>query len=426
MKIQTIRHLILGLLTLLSGYIYVIANTTLPEKIIIKKPPLIKIQSEEKDTLLYLNKLRTKAGLIPLKSNKILNISAKNHAKYLIFNHKIGHFEDIKHKEYTGQYGAQRAIHRGYKTSLIIENVSSNNPNYKESVDGLMGAIYHRFGFLDFHINEIGIGILQDKENPNSTAFVYDMGNSELNNLCKNPSKENNKNTLEKICANQKIKLSPKKFFSAINSNVFHNHAMITYPFDGQKDIPPAFYEELPDPLPEYSVSGFPISLSFDEAQFKSVEILSFKLYNDNKEINETILYNKESDPNHKLKKFEFALFPLKRLDWDTKYTVKSTYKTNGRIHNHTWSFTTRSFVEPVYAVTTTNHHFKLTEGKSAIFYFPPHSKRDILHSLRYPRNLDISFIDKNTIRITAQHHFKEKIILRMGRHRLVLESKNS
>jgi len=423
MKIQTIRHLILGLLTLLSGYIYVIANTTLPEQIISKEPPIIKIEIEEKRTLQYLNQLRKKAGLVPLRSNGILNRSAKSHARYLISNHKIGHFEDIKKKDYTGKYGAERAIYRGYKTPLIIENVSSNNPNYKESVDGLMGAIYHRFGFLDFHINEIGIGILQDKINLNSTAFVYDMGNRELNGLCSKLPKEKFKDPLENICANQSINLSTKKFFQAINSNTQHNRSIITYPFDGQKDIPPAFYEELPDPLPEYSVSGFPISLSFDESQFKTVEVLSFKLYNsDNEEIKETILYNKESDPNHKLKKFEFALFPLKRLAWDSRYTIKSTYKTNGVIHNNIWSFRTKSFPEPIYSVTQTDHHFKLIKGKSAIFYFPPRSKRDILHSLRYPANLDISFIDKNTIKITAHQKFKENIILKIGEHQLVLE----
>ena len=423
MKKQTLRYTVLSLLTFLSTCLYLFANTNLPQDECPKKSLDLNTEVEADHSLAYLNQLRLGAGLIPLTENISLGLAAQNHADYLIKNKKIGHYEEAKYRGYTGEYGSNRAIQTGYKTPMIIENVSSNNLNYQESIDGLMGAIYHRFGFLDFHIDEIGIGVHQDPNNPYQTAFVYDMGNQALNNLCTTPQQTQDKKPLVKVCANPKITFSKKRFFNAINSNSKLNHPLITYPYNGQSDIPPAFYEELPDPLPEHSVSGFPISVSFDESHFKSIEMLSFKLYDSTgKELTDTLQYNQQTDPNHKLKKFEFALFPLQRLAWNHTYKVKIQYKADKKREEKTWYFKTRTFQEPLHAVTAKHHHFKLIKGEAAIFYFPPHSPHDILPSLRYPASLDINFVDKNTIKITAKQAFKNRLILHIGSHQLSLD----
>jgi len=422
MNKQNIRQSILGLLTLFSMYLYAIANNPNSQTMRVEKSLLLDISLEEKRTMYYLNKLRKEAGLVPLNRNIILESSAKNHANYLVRNHRIGHYEDENKTGYTGEYGSNRSVNRGYKTSMIIENVSSNNRNHKESVEGLMAAIYHRFGFLDFHIDEIGIGIAQNLENRAETAFVYDMGSQKLEKLCIDAENKKVLNPLENICSSPNSNITKSSFIEAIHAHRYQNAKFVVYPYDGQEDVVPVFYEELPDPLPNHSVSGFPISISFNEIEFKSIKIVNFQLFDINgKEIRDTVFYNHNTDPNRKLKKYEFALFPLQRLDWNTLYNVRVAYEANGIIKRKSWSFKTRSFDTAITTVTQNNNHYTIKKGENAIFYFPPLSSNDILGNLRFPSIFDISFVDKNTIKLKALEVFNGTIHLSFGKHQLKL-----
>jgi len=270
-----IHTIIMGLLTLFSAYLYILADSPIPQKIIVKENPSIDTQIEQKKALSYLNKLRDGVGLIPLVTNPKLATSAKNHANYLIENGIIGHYEERGKIGYTGEYGSNRAIYSGYKTSMVIENISNNNFSAKESIDGLMGAIYHRFGFLDFHIDEIGIGVEQSKTDKSQTAFVYDMGSHNLEEICQKKNSIKFGKYATNICADKSLKIEAKLFNHILDINRKRNPKVITYPFNGQTDVPPAFYDELPDPLPNYSVSGFPISISFNDSYFRDVNMIS-------------------------------------------------------------------------------------------------------------------------------------------------------
>jgi len=416
-----VHTVIMGILLLFSIYLYVIAEAPL-QRVVVREEPLIDNQTEEQKALEYLNYLRVNSGLIPLRENSHLKLAAKNHANYLIQNSLIGHSEDRNNIGFTGKFGSNRAIFAGYKTSMVIENISNNNFSAKESIDGLMSAIYHRFGFLDFNIDEIGIGISQNINNRYESAFVYDMGSFNLENLCKKEvNNQNFKTYVEGICNNKSIRVDGELFTKALNSNRLKNSKVVIYPFDGQTDIPPAFYDELPDPLPEYSVSGFPISISFNEAFFKDIKLLEFKLFKGEKEITKTKIYSKESDPNRRLKNGEFALFPLKRLDWNSRYKVVVKYLSNRKIYKKVWHFKTKNFKDKFYCVTK-NSKFTVTQGVPSIFYFPPTSKTDIFGDLKYPSFLDIEFIDKNTIKLIANRSSKEFISLKLGNKRLNLK----
>ncbi len=68
------------------------------QRIFLKENPIIDIDIEEKKALKYLNYIRVNTGLIPLKENLYLKKAAKNHAKYLVQNRTIGHFEDTNRK----------------------------------------------------------------------------------------------------------------------------------------------------------------------------------------------------------------------------------------------------------------------------------------------------------------------------------------
>ena len=422
-----VRITIWGVVSISVGYVYILAETTpLSQRIIIKEEPIIDSDWESKQTLHYLNQLRVGAGLIPLVSNQKLESAAKSHASYLITNGLIGHYEDKERAGFTGIYGSQRSINAGYETSMVIENISNNNFTYKESIDGLMAAIYHRFGFLDFHIDEIGIGVEQSKSNRSQTAFVYDMGSQKLVDLCMKKSKLKESRYIDNICIDTNQKIGLTLFNKTLQKNRYRNRELVTYPFSGQEDVPPAFYDELPDPLPDYSVSGFPISISFNESNFKTIKMISFELFDDSgNKIEETINYSQKTDPNQKLKKFEFALFPLNRLDWGSNYRAKAVYEADGKIKREIWQFKTRNFKTPIRSVTADSNKFKIYIGEDNIFYFPPKSKNDILGSLKYPTSLDISFIDKNTIKIIANSNYKSHLSLNIGEQKLNLNIVN-
>jgi len=217
----------------------------------------------------------------------------------------------------------------------------------------------------------------------------------------------------------------PRKVLAkALASHKDENAKVVTYPFANQKDIPAAFFDELPDPLPSHSVSGFPISVSFNQAIFKKVKLLKFELFNsDGQRIDDTLIYDQKTDPNQRLNNFDFVLFPLKRLDWNSQYQVKFVAMVDGKKVEKDWSFTTRTFEEPLHRVTSTQNRFTIQKNESNIFYFPPSSKLDVLQSLMYPADIDIDFIDKNTIKLTALKDLGKPIILNIGDHKLEINT---
>jgi hypothetical protein len=76
---------------------------------------------------------------------------------------------------------------------------------------------------------------------------------------------------------------------------------------------------------------------------------------------------------------------------------------------------------EPLHIVKNDNVVFNIKQSDSHVFYFPPTSKIDLLHDISYPSNIDIEFIDKNTIKLTALAHIKNKQTLLIGKYQLTL-----
>ena len=131
----------------------------------------------------YLNKLRLRADLTEFSQHPQLEKAAFNHANFLAVNSITGHYESEEMPGFTGISPKDRTIFEGYRSVLVAENVSSEQTDIIESIDNLMSAIYHRFGFLGFIKNEIGIGY-----NSQGNTYVYNMGNSGYNALCEGTS----------------------------------------------------------------------------------------------------------------------------------------------------------------------------------------------------------------------------------------------
>ena len=340
---KQLHTFIMGGFTLFSIYLYYLSAIPITPQLEIKDVPLLNINNEEKNALNYLNELRTGAGLIPFQSNSQLSTAAKNHANYLTNHLTYGHKEEVEETDFTGEFASSRVSYAGYATPQVIENVSTHNQNYKESINGLFAAIYHRLAFLDFRSDAIGIGISQNPYKKIQTAFVYDMSSNGLEELYKNKANINSKDINRVLSKSKQL-----------------NRDVILYPFNSQQEVPPAFFDELPDPLPQHKVSGFPISISFNSFYHKEAKLLKFELYNNGERVNDTLIFDHRTDPNKRLEKLDFVLFPLKRLSWNTQYDVKFLAMIDKETITKEWSFSTKKFNMPLHIVKNNNGLYRM------------------------------------------------------------------
>ena len=364
------------------------------------KVPTFDTFKEEQESFHYLNQLRLHAGMSQFFYNENLQKSASSHANYLVANSAIGHNEEMGKVGFSGIFPHERIIKAGYKTGMSIENVSSNTIGYKKSIDALFSAIYHRFGFLDFQVNEIGIGMKQDDKDSAKTAYVYNMGIYELNELCKKDSYSGNGEYTYKICADENLKIQKSLFDIGYNACRKSNKKIVIYPYAKQINVPPAFYDELPDPLPEYMVSGFPISIQFNPYYFQIVKLKRFELFLGENKVTNVKLYDHISDINSLFKRNEFALFPLERLNWDSQYRVEVEYQVDDETFVKRWFFKTKKLSTKPIIIDKKTMQVKISNERETILYFKPQHKNDILDNIQYSSKLHLTLIDNNTIKI--------------------------
>jgi uncharacterized protein YkwD len=164
--------------------------------------------------LAYLNTIREDTGLIRLKHNTALEKAASSHAKYLILNQVYGHYEKSVSIAYTGRTPAQRVLKAGYPSTFVMENLSINPLDQKKSIDTLLSAIYHRFVFLNFDKDEIGIGSYKaKKKRRKNSAYVYNLGSKGISKLCKQTFiMESGKYYMKKVCKDSD-KMIPQSLF---------------------------------------------------------------------------------------------------------------------------------------------------------------------------------------------------------------------
>ena len=389
-------------LTALLFYSFMdIAATASPHKVIEKQALPMDVPFERLQARTEVNSIREAMQMQTLSQNNHLNTAAQAHADYLVSNNESSHNEIKGHTNFTGIRPLDRAFYAGYNASYVSENLSGKNTNAQSSVDGLFSAIYHRFGFLNPSIDEIGVGVTQDGKHSQNSAFVYVMGNSELNRLCSVKSFNGFGKYVYKICREKEHRIAEKKFRKAQTYNKQNNPKIILYPYDGQNEVPPAFYSEIPDPLPDHEVSGFPISIEFNDYFFKDVRIDSFKLFTDNGEVSNVLLMDKQNDPHMKFTDKQFALFPLERLEYDTTYSVVVDYTAKGKRAKIMWEFTTKKPTETLHIITKKEEEISIASGRSHMIYFRPLDAHDVVKNVQFPSTADIEFIDNNTFKLT-------------------------
>ena len=365
--------------------------------------------------LFTINEYRSAVGLNSLDENPSLTLAAKWHAKYIFANNDLTHYEKRYGKYFSGVSPADRAISCGYNSRYIVENISRGEENYNESIKDLFGAIYHRFGFLNFNINEIGYYRLND-------IYVYDMGNSFINRACK--IKSDYKSGFAALCRD-KNKIIPK---SVYYDQMKTNPQTVMWPYDGMKNIPAVFYEEIPDPLPDYGVCGYPVSISFNSYYYenKKITLISFELYKNGKKVEKTKIITYKNDINRMLKKTQFVLFPLERLDYGSHYDVKADFIINGRMKSFEWGFDVEEKRVPVITVTGIKGVYYIKPNVTTLIYFKPINAKDRLSKLRYEyiRGLKINKIgykDANTLYLNISGANGKKLKIKTEKRDIVL-----
>jgi len=199
----------------------------------------------EHPVLERVNYYRTLAGLLPVAAEPRLLEVAHSHSSYLDSIDQISHYEtDKTNPYYMGHSPFDRidAVKYNYAhAGEVISRQSSAHPAV--AVDALMTAIYHRFIILSSEVTQAGPGaVLKAQHGTEELSVTVDFGTETAPPL-RDPSD------------------------------------LTLYPIDGQSGVPLDFdpQDELPSPMPDHALVGFPVSVQIDSRHTLVVD--TFEIY---------------------------------------------------------------------------------------------------------------------------------------------------
>ena len=361
------------------------------------------------ETFRYLNEIRTHAGMHPFKRNQTLDRAAQMHADYLLINNAWGHDQRPGHHGFTGVTPLERMLKAGYSSRHNSENVSTHKGegDALKSIDGLMGAIYHRFTFLTFDYDEVGIGQASQGD---YYSYVYNLGNSHKVKLCNRPEDSFSPgHYIFKVCADQQKRISQSVFESALTDVQKLNPDYVVWPADSMENVPPAFYNEAPDPLPGVDVSGYPVSIQFNPSIFNTPPKLTrFELYekDSGQPVELLASFNENTDIHGKFTAYENAIFPRYRFNWNTVYRAEVDYlDSNNETQSISWQFKTQAFDKPFFEVAGSEEIHAAYD--QLIVYSPPVSAVDAKSEYQVSfigfRDVQVRILDAHTLLISPK-----------------------
>jgi len=384
----------------------------------IVKERLLKEEQKAKDPqkrfipLEYLNDMRSHAGLKPFKENAKLGNAAYSHSKYLFMNQVFGHTEEDHFDGFTGSSFIQRVLVKNYTSRFVAEKISSGTRIAEESVDLLFSSVYDRHTFLNPEYDEVGIGIFQD-------YFSYELGNMSLASICGDHD-DGIVDGLSGICGDANNDIREKDYLWAKNKDKSKAPRAVIWPFVEAKNILPAIFNEAVDPLPGVDVSGYPISIDFNEEKFsKSPTVESFTVTNGISTLllDEIVVMNKTNDPNKKFSPHQVAFFPRARLEWGTPYISEVIYTYANDPRTAEWCFQTKTLSdvsERFYRIEDNkNISLSVHSGGSYSFYVVPEDENDLLGNVSWDRTVppeEFYFMDKNTFVLRIKGKVGQKI----------------
>ena len=258
------------------------------------------------DGLTWFNFRRQQAGLSQLARDSILDDAALGHSIYQRDNNEITHDQTPGAPSYTGATLGERLEAAGYEfqqSSYAYGEVISaaTNPSGFVAADALITAIYHRFVILEPAFTHMGAG--SSTATGSYTWFTANFAADGLN-----------------------AGLGPGRF--------------ITWPAAAQTNVPTFFLtdSEIPDPLPEQNISGYPISIHADITS--QITVQQFTLRQPGGDILPSRLLTASRDEH--TPSSVAALIPLNALSPSTRYEARFIGWVDGVPVDQTWYFTTR------------------------------------------------------------------------------------
>jgi hypothetical protein len=166
--------------------------------------------------------------------------------------------------------------------------------------------------------------------------------------------------------------------------------------------------------------------VAFDPAKSDGMQIDSFMLYDENDlPVKDLLLLDRQNDPSHRLGKNQFALMPLKRLDWGKRYRAELVYRDKEmHLMTKSWEFFTQKPEGNLFEVKEEQSAFVVKSGQTNFFYLVPHDCNDRFESYTYHYSSTLKIrekmIDHNTIKLYAEGKGHIKIVPDNGRSFLV------
>ncbi len=367
-------------------------------------------------TLTHLNTLRTQAGLPVYVSNSLLQASATAHSNYLKNNNLMGHGEDPTISGFTGLNASDRAKAAGYSITSVAENISYNNDTGEVLIDDLMTAVYHRMSLLDFDKNEIGIGLVQyPKINTGAlwSVLTTNSGLKGFNDLCATGGDYFQTGSYY-LCADRLTKVSSTRYDKLHADLRAQASDVVVWPA-ANSIVPPAFFEESPDPLPECSVSGNPISVQVNPGLNSQINLLqnTFTLKEKTSQTPVAIfrtLSNVTTQPDPAANSWQtnnvewFAAFPTSRLNWGTTHQASIDYVSSGNTLTKSWEFTTQSLPAVPVTIAQGTSSISAVGQSQVVLYFPPGdcTAGASQVSTSAAGNVVLQYIDPHTLMLTT------------------------
>ncbi|NQU65528.1 MAG: hypothetical protein HQ517_14760, partial [SAR324 cluster bacterium] len=244
--------------------------------------------------------------------------------------------------------------------------------------------------------------------NQQGLNFVYNIGNDRLQEFCQFGIYLNDGPFYTSACKHGG-KVSEAAFDLRKSEIWQQNPNMVIWPFAGAIDISPVFYEETPDPLQDYRVSGYPISVQLNPYFYKSIELERFQLFHEetNSEIIPVRVLTKRLDPNQRFSPGEFALFPLDRLKWNTVYRAEVAFKLDGQRVAKTWTFRTAAVQHPMFIIKGRNENLQVVPNRQYTIYIPPEPRYPYIEQLHWESmsemKTEVTWQDRNTVFVKTE-----------------------
>ncbi|HEX7928499.1 MAG TPA: CAP domain-containing protein, partial [bacterium] len=338
------------------------------------------------------------------------NRTATDHALYLQRNRVQSHDQVSGRPGFTGRHPTDRARHVGYVAAGVSENLAQGMDTVTGAVEDLMTAIYHRFGFLAVGIDELGVGWAPGKAS--ETPWVFNMSDAGLNAWCAKPPAEavfTPPGTYTQLCGEGSARLKLAAVEAQQRRLPMANPPWVLWPPPDYTSVPPAFFEETPDPLPDRSVSGYPVSIQFNRYKVRAVALREFRMVavganGAAQDVGPVRRLDQRTDPNHEFSTLDFAWFPLDRLAWNARYRVAADFDVDGKPQHFEWEFRTKDLGMPVIPVAGADPVIALRPNLDYALYLAPTDQVPSLSGFRWegPGNMKTQAdgIDPNTLKV--------------------------